>query len=103
MSSMITLCPDPNRLPSLDALQQTPWGRIVRQILLAAIIPWLHAVSARAQSAQSYVSGLGTDSNPCSATAPCQTLQAALTKTLPGGQIYALDSANYGYITINKA
>jgi len=36
------------------------------------------------------------------ARAQCQTLQAALAKTLAGGQICALDSANYGYATINK-
>ena len=52
---------------------------------------------------RTYVSGLGNNSNPCTAALPCQTLQAALAKTTPGGQIYALDSANYGYVTINQA
>jgi hypothetical protein len=52
---------------------------------------------------RTYVSGAGKDSNPCTASSPCQTLQAALTLTLAGGEIFVLDSANYGAVTINKA
>jgi nitrous oxidase accessory protein NosD len=33
----------------------------------------------------------------------CQTFQAALALTAAGGEIYVLDSANYGAVTINKA
>src|SRR6266568_7147461 len=58
---------------------------------------------AQGQSLRTYVSGTGNDSNACSETAPCLTLQGALAKTLAGGQIYALSSANYGYVTIDKA
>ena len=50
-----------------------------------------------------YVSGVGKDSNPCTASLPCQTFQAALALTIAGGTIYVLDSANYGPATINKA
>jgi hypothetical protein len=60
-------------------------------------------VPAQAQSTRTYVSGKGSDSNPCTATAPCVTLQGALAKTLAGGEIYTLNSANYGYVTINQA
>jgi hypothetical protein len=52
---------------------------------------------------RTYVSGGGKDSNPCTASSPCQTLQAALTLTAAGGEIFVLDSANYGAVTINKA
>jgi hypothetical protein len=52
---------------------------------------------------RTYVSGLGNDSNPCTASAPCQTLQAALALTIPGGEIFVLDSANYGPVIINQA
>src|SRR5262245_9736475 len=52
---------------------------------------------------RTYVSGTGKDNNPCSASSPCQTFQAALALTLPGGEVYVLDSANYGPVTINKS
>jgi hypothetical protein len=52
---------------------------------------------------RTYVSGLGSDANPCLASWPCQTFQAALALTTAGGEIYVLDSANYGAVTINKA
>src|SRR5262245_40481841 len=52
---------------------------------------------------RTYVSGLGNDNNPCTASSPCSTFQAALALTLAGGTIYVLDSANYGPVTINKA
>ena len=83
--------------------QQAPAWKIVRRLMLVTSALLLHAMPAQAQAMRTFVSGQGKDSNACSATAPCQTLQAALAKTLAGGQIYALDSANYGYVTINKA
>ena len=52
---------------------------------------------------RAYVSGTGNDSNPCTASMPCQTFQAALAETVAGGEIFVLDSANYGPVTINKA
>ena len=52
---------------------------------------------------RTYVSGLGSDNNPCTVSSPCGTFQAALALTIAGGAIYVLDSANYGPVTINKA
>jgi len=52
---------------------------------------------------RTYVSGTGSDSNPCTATSPCLTFAAALALTVATGEIYVLDSANYGPVTINKA
>src|SRR4249920_1041883 len=74
-------------------------------------LPLLHAAAFAAPPTQNtvqpqirtYVSGAGKDSNPCTASSPCQTLQAAVTLTLAGGEIFVLDSANYGAVTINKA
>ena len=54
-------------------------------------------------SLRTYVSGQGSDSNPCTATFPCATFQAALAMTLAGGEIFVLNSADYGPVTINKA
>jgi len=52
---------------------------------------------------RTYVSGLGDDSGPCSEKAPCRTFDAAIKLTLAGGEIFVLDSANYGPFTIDKA
>jgi Right handed beta helix region len=68
------------------------------------IIASLHTVAhASATLTRTYVSRTGVDSNPCTAPLPCQTFQAALALTVAGGEIYVLDSANYGPVTINKA
>src|SRR5262249_19431690 len=75
------------------------WGFL----LLLALAPSLVAEPALAQTTPTYVSGTGSDSNACTQRAPCLTLQAALAKTTAGGEIYALDSADYGYLSINKA
>lgn len=63
---------------------------------------FLHLVPAYGQAMRTYVSGTGLDSNPCTATNPCRTLQAALGLTRPGGEIQSLDSADYGYVTITQ-
>jgi hypothetical protein len=101
---------DFGRSPRLDlehlkgARQRSTTRMIVLRLLLViTTAPWLLTVPAQAQAMRTFVSGLGKDSNACTAAAPCLTLQGALGKTLTGGQIYALDSANYGYVTINKA
>jgi hypothetical protein len=52
---------------------------------------------------RTYVSGTGNDSSPCTASQPCATFQAALALTAAGGEIFVLNSANYGPVTINKA
>jgi nitrous oxidase accessory protein NosD len=93
--------------------------RLVLPLALAIItVPLLHATAQAAPRPKSpppptpppatpqmrtYVSGLGSDANPCLASWPCQTFQAALALTIAGGEIYVLDSANYGPVTINKA
>ena len=59
--------------------------------------------SAAQAQVNTFVSGLGNDANPCSRTAPCQTFAGAIIKTAARGQITALDSANYGPATIDKA
>jgi hypothetical protein len=52
---------------------------------------------------RTYVSGKGSDSNPCSVSQPCLTLKTALALTLAGGEIFVLDSANYGAVTISQS
>src|SRR5262249_43747519 len=79
--------------------------RTLRRVLLLAVAlaPFLPVMPAQAQAMRTYVSGVGKDGNPCTVSQPCQTFQAALAQTAAGGEIYTLDSANYGYVTINKA
>jgi hypothetical protein len=61
------------------------------------------ANAARPGAVDTFVSGLGNDSNAsanCPRTAPCLTLKGAYPVTQPGGDIIALDPADYGPLTI---
>src|ERR1700722_9187324 len=68
-----------------------------------AVAVTLAAVSAQAQSIRTFVSVSGSDSNPCSITAPCRHFSAAVTATAVGGEVDALDPGAYGSFTINHA
>lgn len=57
---------------------------------------------AQAQT-RTWVSGVGDDANPCSRTAPCRTFAGAISKTIAGGEIDALDPGAFGAVTITKA
>ena len=57
---------------------------------------------ADAQATRTWVSGVGDDANPCSRTAPCKTFAGAISKTLSGGEIDALDPGGFGAVTITK-
>lgn len=61
------------------------------------------ATGASAQATRTWVSGVGDDVNPCSRTAPCKTWAGAISKTLAGGEIDALDSGGFGAVTITKS
>jgi hypothetical protein len=61
------------------------------------------APQASAQSARTWVSGIGDDANPCSYTAPCRTLNGSISKTAAGGEINALAGGGFGAVTITKA
>jgi hypothetical protein len=52
---------------------------------------------------RTFVSGSGSDANPCSLSAPCRSFAQALTQTSAGGDIVVLDSAGYGQVTITKS
>jgi hypothetical protein len=77
-------------------------------ILGAMMVVWLFMDGASAAVTKwpvmrTYVSGLGNDNNACSAASPCATFHAALALTVAGGEIFVLNSADYGPVTINKA
>lgn len=57
---------------------------------------------AAAQATRTWVSGVGDDANPCSRTAPCKTWAGAISKTVSGGVISAMDPGGFGAVTIVK-
>jgi hypothetical protein len=64
----------------------------------------LGAAPARTSSLATFVSGKGTDTGTCaSPAAPCRSFKFALGQTSPGGEIKALDPADYGAVTITKS
>jgi hypothetical protein len=58
---------------------------------------------SQAQVQRTFLSGLGSDANPCSRAAPCRTVATAIGQTNAGGVVAILDSAGYGPFTVNKA
>src|ERR1700722_14126271 len=50
---------------------------------------------------RSFVSSMGSDSNLCTVTQPCQTFAQAYTKIGTNGIIAALDPGKYGPLTIS--
>jgi hypothetical protein len=50
-----------------------------------------------------FVSGQGSDANPCSVAAPCRSFQQAHNTVVAGGEIVSLDAAGYGALAISKA
>ena len=70
-------------------------------IILGLLISGL-SFTAQAQATRTYVSGVGSDQNPCSRTAPCRTFAAAIGKTAVNGEINCLDQGGYGAVTITK-
>ena len=59
---------------------------------------------ARAAADVTYVSGKGTNAGNCSSPAnPCRTFQFAVNQTAAGGEVKALDPADYSPVTIAKS
>jgi len=55
--------------------------------IAAAAMLMLSQASSYAQAARTWVSGTGSDANPCARTAPCSTFAGAISKTSINGQI----------------
>jgi hypothetical protein len=73
-------------------------------LLAIAFACSMHAAPAQAQAARTFVSATGSDSNNCiNVATPCRHFAAAFTATATNGEIYVLDPANYGSLTITHA
>jgi hypothetical protein len=55
-----------------------------------------------AAQAQIFISASGKDTDNCTRTAPCRTLQRGVNATSPGRELTILTSGEYGRATINK-
>jgi hypothetical protein len=73
-------------------------------VLAIAFACAMHAAPAQAQVSRTFVSAAGSDSNNCANVAsPCRHFAAAFAVTATNGEIYVLDPANYGSLTITHA
>lgn len=78
--------------------------RVLQRVaVVASLIFALPAGHANAQNTRSFVSGHGSDTNPCTLPAPCRSFQRAHDATAAGGEIAVLDTAGYGSLNITKA
>jgi len=78
----------------------------IRNILLtsAAVLFCTASISAATTtSAHTWVSGSGSDANPCTFASPCATFAGALANTSAGGLITAKDAGDFGAVTIAQS
>lgn len=76
--------------------------------LLVSILLVLAGHSAEAQLPyRSFVSGTGSDANPCSRAQPCQSLPRGISAASTGGEVYVLDAIDeqgiFAPITVPKS
>jgi len=74
----------------------------IRYALGCFLFVVLFAAASMAQN-RTFVSGTGSDSNPCSLSSPCRSFAQAISQVPAGGEVVVLDSAGYGSFTVNKA
>src|SRR5215471_12646827 len=73
-------------------------------LMIAAGLAVLPIISGPALAqTRVFVSGSGSDVNPCSQGSPCRTFQHAHDVASAGGEIDVLDPAGYGAVTITKS
>lgn len=75
----------------------------MKRFLIGIGLVFAMAGVAEAGLPRTAVSLYGSDSNPCSLTAPCATFAYAISQTDPRGELIALDSGGYDGFTIDRA
>ncbi len=74
-----------------------------RSILLTSAAVLFCTASMSAQISHTWVSGSGSDSNPCTFASPCASFSGALSNTTAGGTITAKDAGDFGFVVINQS
>jgi Right handed beta helix region len=69
----------------------------------AALVSVLATAPAYATREHSFVASYGNDSNACSYLSPCASFQQALSLTVSGGEITAIDSDGFGPLNITQS
>jgi hypothetical protein len=97
-----------SEVPDVDIGQQNTGSAMksyaIRLGFLALFLVFgFYGAPAQAQATRTWVSGVGSDGNPCSRTAPCLTFAGAIASTAAGGEINCLDPGGFGSLTITKA
>src|SRR6202521_1040883 len=77
--------------------------RFASNLLAVALLVLVFGSLANAQATRTWVSGGGSDGNPCSRTAPCQTFFKAIQNTADGGEIDCLDAGDFGALGIYQS
>lgn len=78
--------------------------RLTLNVVGVFVVCLAFAAVAQAQAAQKFVSARnGNDSGSCTINLPCRTFAATMLQVPPRGEIIALDSGDYGAVTITKA
>jgi len=75
-------------------------------VYLLAVMCAMIVAPAQAGVQRAYVASYGLDSNTtfdCDVAHPCSLFSAAVTVVNPDGEVVALDSAEYGIVTLNKS
>jgi hypothetical protein len=72
-------------------------------LIAGLLISCAWTLTAQAQLARTFVSTTGNDANTCDRDAPCRNFIEAISKTVAGGEVTALDSGSYGRITVTKS
>lgn len=68
------------------------------------VLTCLAAAPAHAAPSVTYVSGKGIDTGTCATPATaCRTFQFAVNQTVAGGEVKAIDPAEYGPVATNKS
>src|SRR5690349_12096856 len=74
----------------------------MKTLLIVSVFLAFTAGSALGLNNASFVSGTGSDANPCTRPSPCLTFQHAHDQTNNNGTVKALDAADYGSLNITK-
>ena len=79
--------------------------RLALRGVLSLAVSLMLSAGAQAQAFRTYLSGSGSDANPCTLAAPCRLLPAAIAAVVSGGEVWMLDSANYnsGPVNVDKS